>query len=282
MGGVDNSGAGAVEAPVRTVTVVDGVRFVTEESPRCTMVSEGPEGEEVMKRVTLKNGDVKHYTGAKGHEHFFRIDKSNGDVERYWGSKGAERCKRIDRADDRVETYKGPTNGEWMTEEFMPGSWTVLYGGGRETSHKVLEIDHVTKQVKIHKRDGEGAATSSLLRKVVGGKFYARKSVEDEWEEVEVSEEWLERQSELRKEEKRKRAREEQEEQERKRRREKEAKEAAESRERRRFAAAQFNDRTLVVGSVEGADRAVIGEDYCDTGDPHGGYAPNTDVAEYE
>ena len=57
---------------------------------------------------------------------------------------------------------------------------------------------------------------------------------------------------------------------------EQQAKEAAEREKRRRFAEAQFNGPTLAVGSVSGADRAVIGEDYCDTGDSKALYAPNT------
>ena len=242
VNGVDNSGA---ECGLVKMTVVNN---------EGTMQFEGPPGEEALKEFTNKNGDKK----------------------RYWGSRGAERFNRIDRADGRVETYKGPRHGEFLTEAFVPGVKTVLYGGAKEAMHKVLEIDHFSRRVDIYKRDGEEAATSSWLRKVDGGKFYARKGVEDEWEEVEVNEEWLEKQSELRKRQKRAREDAERAEQERKRRMEQQAKEAAESEKRRRFAEAQFNGPTLAVGSVSGADRAVIGEDYCDTGDSKALYAPNT------
>lgn len=141
-----------------------GVGAPEAEPGRREMVFEGPEGEEALRKVTLKNGDVEHY----------------------WGDKGAERCHRIDRANGRVETYKGPTGGEWITEVFEPSTRTVLYGGGKEARHKALEIHHQSRQVNIYTRNGEGAASSSLLLKVEWGKVFARGSELDEWEEVAI------------------------------------------------------------------------------------------------
>ena len=234
MGGVDNSGAGAgareEKSKHQRLTVVNS---------ECTMVYEGLPGEEALKEVTFKNGDKR----------------------RYWGGKGAERFHRIDKANGCVETYKGTTYGEYMTEALVPGTKTVLFGGAKDTRFKALEVDHRSRRVDIYKRDGEGTTTSLLLRKVEGGKFYARKGEDDEWEEVEVSEAWLEGRSELRKEEERKRAREEEEERERKRRREQQEREDRAIEEVRANADARMHDdfNPGGQGGVQGADMAPKG-----------------------
>lgn len=156
---VDNAGAGvdAPEAEPERQTVI-------KKNSRCTMELEGPEGKEALKKVTLNNGDVKQYKGDEGEERYYRIDKADGSVE----------------------TYKGTRGRESITEVFVPGERTVLYGGGKRALHKALVIDHFARQVDIYTRDGEGAATSSNLLKVEWRKVYARGSELDEWEEIAI------------------------------------------------------------------------------------------------
>ena len=232
---VDNLGAGAgaqeEESDHQTVVVTNS---------RCTMEYEGPKGQEALKKVTLKNGDVKHY----------------------WGEKGAERFHRIDKADGSIEGYKGTPSNQWLMEHIMPNQRTVLYGGGGNTTYMALALSHVHREACFFKRTGEGATTSSLVRKMDGfGKFFARRSEEDEWEEVEVSDEWLEgmarARQEARQEAARKRARAEQEERERKRRRELEA----EREKRARNADASINGGFKASDGlgVKGEDKAPEG-----------------------
>ncbi len=277
MGGVDNSGAGAgaqEEGSDHQTVEYKGPKGhevlwkVT--NAKCTMEYEGRKGQEALRKVTLKGGDV------------------DGDVKHYRCDKGEERFYQIDRANRSTEFYQGPPGNEWLWKLVGPDGRGVLYEGYGKTRYKAFEFG--PHYLHIYTRDGLSAPTSKLLRKTEGGKFFVRRSEEDEWEELEFpDDEWFEEKARKRKEEARLRAEEarlraEQEvrDQARKRKEEEEAKEAAERAKRRRFAEAQFGGRTLVVGSVSGADRAVIGEDYCDTGDEHGGYAPNTDAAEDE
>jgi hypothetical protein len=149
---VDNLGGGEIVKREVIVTTTQGKQ-----------VYEGSEGEEVLKRVELEGGDIKHYRGGKGAERIDRIVSPNGDVK----------------------TYKGTTDREYCTAFVQQGVRTTLYGGACESTYVSVVVDHVSREVHWFKRTGDRADTSLYLRKMDKfGKFFARRNEEDQWKDV--------------------------------------------------------------------------------------------------
>ena len=206
-------------------------RTVTEKNSRCTMVREGPEGEEALKTVTLNNGDVK----------------------RYWGDKGAERYDRIDKADGSVETYSGTTGGEYCTRIVTPHGKITCFGGAKATAFKSHEF--VDGELRWYQRTGapEDRTSEWVMKVDKYGLVYWRGSERDEFEEVVIPKAAIKARAEQKRAAAEASARA-------KREREAQEKEDRERAKRAREAEARLGGRTLCVGSMQGADKGNINE----------------------